>query len=39
MEWHEVELDGSRTAAFPERAVPGFGQEPADMETGKCGSV
>ncbi|XP_016949458.1 protein ELYS homolog [Drosophila biarmipes] len=33
MEWHEVELDGSRTAAFPERAVPGFGQEPAEVET------
>ncbi|KAH8315449.1 hypothetical protein KR067_010212 [Drosophila pandora] len=27
MQWHEVELDGIRTAAFPERAVPGIGQE------------
>ncbi|KAI8034667.1 hypothetical protein M5D96_012490 [Drosophila gunungcola] len=25
MEWHEVELDGSRTTQFPERIVPGFG--------------
>ncbi|XP_002039449.2 protein ELYS homolog [Drosophila sechellia] len=29
MEWHEVELDGSRTIAFPERIVPGFGREPS----------
>lgn len=27
MQWHEVELDGIRTTAFPERAVPGLGQE------------
>ncbi|KAH8354231.1 hypothetical protein KR084_004072 [Drosophila pseudotakahashii] len=33
MEWHEVELDGSRSAAFPERAVPGFGQEPTEVDS------
>ncbi|XP_017066969.1 protein ELYS homolog [Drosophila eugracilis] len=35
MEWHEVELDGSRTVAFPERAIPGIGQKPEDGDTDK----
>ncbi|XP_070136349.1 protein ELYS homolog isoform X2 [Drosophila bipectinata] len=44
MQWHEVELDGSRTTAFPERAVPGHGQESAEhiggyLRGGKWGWV
>ncbi|EDX02101.2 protein ELYS homolog [Drosophila yakuba] len=33
MEWHEVELDGSRTIAFPERSIPGYGRESANSDT------
>ncbi|EDV46733.1 uncharacterized protein Dere_GG19243 [Drosophila erecta] len=35
MEWYEVELDGSRTIAFPERSVPGFGREASKSDTGE----